>query len=366
MKTVRLYGLTHGYGSYAQVLRGFEAAFAARGYGPDRLETISLEVEDEEARPRLPTARAAVFLGPPTAASAMRKHASHEVRCVMVAPNSDRLPEPTMRVVAEHATHVLAPSTWAAGIISKYTERPVLVVPHGVHDGFRPPPTTAGAPNLETAYEAGEFRVLHLSSSTRERKGTLELIQAWRRLRRNAVLPQKSRLGLVVVPETRARILDWCASEEESLENLGLSVGERLGEASEGAGPAELAKIYARAHLVCQPSRGEAFGMIPLEALATGVPIVATNVTGHRQWWGNGPEGAVPVHVGAYQPIDDLPGATAPALFVKDLADALAFAYKNWHKLKAAALVDAERIRRAWAWPKQLDDFVHWLERKIA
>lgn len=358
MTTVRLYGFTKGYGSYAQVLRGFQHAFLARGYGPARLATVGIEERDEEDAIPLATADASIFLGPPIACSAVHQHAEHRVRCVMVHPNSTRLPAATMQVVNANATHVLTSSEWAARIVSEYTPHPIIVVPHGVLPGFGPVP----APGLEGAYEGGEFRVLHLSSSTRERKGTLELIQAWRRLRKHHALPRESRLWLIVAAETRARLLEWLVDEGETLDDLGLLVGSRLGADQGGAPPAALGAVYAGVHVVCQPSRGEAFGLCPLEALACGVPIVATNATGHAQWWGNGPAGAVAIPTGPLGPIDDLAGAQAPQVFVKDIADALEFAYENWHKLKAAACADAQKIRLEWSWERQTEAFLGWLE----
>lgn len=360
--TVRLYGLTRGYGSYAQVLHGIEHAFRQHGYGPDRLVSVGIEERDEEEQPGLATADAAVFLGPPIACSAMQQHAAHRVRCVMVAPNSDRLPEATMKIVNAHATHLLVPSEWAASVAARYTEHPVLVVPHGVHPGFQ----HQSAPGMERAYEEGEFRVLHLSSSTRQRKCTQELIRAWRHLRRHRAIPEASRLWLIVAAETRARLLDWCVDEGESLESLGVLIGPRLGLGQEGAAPEELAKVFAGVHVVCQPSRAEAFGLCPLEALACGVPIVATNVTGHAQWFRPGLDGAVPVVTQKPDAIDDFPGARAPQVFVQDLADALEFAYENWHKLKAAALVNAQAIRLEWSWERQAETFIRWLEGEMA
>ena len=51
---------------------------------------------------------------------------------------------------------------------------------------------------------------------------------------------------------------------------------------------AELDRTYAAADLLVLPSRGEAYGMVVTEALARGVPVVASDVGGVREALGHG------------------------------------------------------------------------------
>ncbi len=54
----------------------------------------------------------------------------------------------------------------------------------------------------------------------------------------------------------------------------------------------ELPRYYKTSHLLCAPSTGfESFGMILLEAMATGVPIVASDIVGYRTVLTHGQEG---------------------------------------------------------------------------
>lgn len=363
MVTVRLYGLTDGYGSYAQVLRGFEQAFLSYGYA-SRLAVVSLESRPEDTPPGLPQADVAIFLGPPSLASAIEQHARHRVKCVMVMPNSDRLPEATMQAVNRHATHVLCPSDWAAAIVSRYTDKPILVTPLGVLPGFSIEENVEErADRLRRDYFRGAFRVLHLSSSTRERKGTLKLIKAWQGLRRTGLLEAQSQLTLVLVPEMRMQIIEMLSDQALAPADVGLVLENRLH--GKGATPEQLARVYAEHHVLCQPSRGEAFGLTPLEALACGVPVVATQATGHSQWFQPGLPGAVPIPVGPYAEVDDLVGSRAPSVRSWQIGKALEAAQIAWPELALQAAKNAEQIQKLWSYEAALGALRSFLEYEI-
>jgi glycosyltransferase involved in cell wall biosynthesis len=96
-------------------------------------------------------------------------------------------------------------------------------------------------------------------------------------------------------------------------------VGPRTGDA--------LAAAYADADLLVLPSRGETYGMVVTEALARGIPVLASDVYGLPEALGHAPDGSAP---GLLVPPGD--------------AEALAGALRRWltgpelrHRLRRAA-----------------------------
>ncbi|HEX6681471.1 MAG TPA: glycosyltransferase family 4 protein, partial [Candidatus Limnocylindrales bacterium] len=57
---------------------------------------------------------------------------------------------------------------------------------------------------------------------------------------------------------------------------------------------ADLEAAYAEADLLVLPSRGETYGMVVTEALARGIPVLASDVSGVHEALGRAPGGALP------------------------------------------------------------------------
>ncbi|MGH4023982.1 MAG: glycosyltransferase family 4 protein [Pseudonocardiaceae bacterium] len=94
--------------------------------------------------------------------------------------------------------------------------------------------------------------------------------------------------------------------------------GHGLGERVRLTGPrmgAQLAAAYAAADLLVLPSRAESYGMVMTEALARGIPVLATAVDGVPETLGHDPDGRVPGK--------PLPGMLVPPGDVTALAAAL-------------------------------------------
>jgi glycosyltransferase involved in cell wall biosynthesis len=250
----------------------------------------------------------------------------------MVAPNSDTVGGPLREALKQNADVLMAPSMWARGVLRKeFPEKEVVCVPHGISPAFA----------TKLIHASDVFRVLHLSSSILARKGTAELLKGWAR----ADLPNAQ----LFVSVPAGRLLDYL----ETAQDLGISdsvkITDRLDYTEE-----QFATLYSTMDFVCQPSRGEGFGFVPLEARACGTPVIMTSCTGHSQHFAG--KGVVVVKTGEEARIDDFPGAHAPSLHERDVAAALTSAYQNRETLSADAKAEAPNIRKQWSWENQLKE----------
>jgi glycosyltransferase involved in cell wall biosynthesis len=132
------------------------------------------------------------------------------------------------------------------------------------------------------------------------------------------VAPVQPHKGHDVLIEALVTLTDlpWscvCAGSLDRDRGFANSVRRRAGHRVRFIGPrarADLAADYAAADLLVQPSRREAYGMVVSEALARGIPVVATTVGGLPEALGQAPDGSLP---GVVVPPDD-PAALAAAL----------------------------------------------------
>lgn len=321
-----------GGGSNRVVAHGIAAGLRGMGRLAAHVE-LGEDADDVAAVP----ADCGLYVGPWLMCGALRR-GGHCRRAVLVQPNSTYLPEQLLRLVEKHATDVVAPSSWAAERCREAfgTSVTISVYQHGVDGRF--------APDYDASRDGGPVELAHVSSSMFGRKGTEELVLGWM-LGRDEGEFQNARLTLAMVPAAIERL--------RLLLGLGHDVERRYALRLEPCwvrSPMEYATWLKGFDLVVQPSRGEAFGLVPLEALCAGVPIVATDVSGHTEWAGDVRGGAVWVRTGGLEPIDDGPGALAPSLDPMDVMVALREAVSRLPELRREAREEAAQLRERWSW----------------
>ena len=160
---------------------------------------MPLDTYDEEGGYTGHDAPVAVFVGPPPQIGMTRSVGWHKKRWMLLPPNSSWVPTDMLEFVSKHATGLVAPSKWAEGVLLAHCsqcELEVSVWRHGVAPEFTR--DNAAHEQRRDEYGRGRFRVLHMASTPRERKGTAELISGWAAAVRRGVLGSEPILRIMV------------------------------------------------------------------------------------------------------------------------------------------------------------------------
>jgi glycosyltransferase-like protein len=169
---------------------------------------------------------------------------------------------------------VLCVSTpWVARLADEFGVRAGLV-PNGVDTRRYRPPISAAERELDRAEAGlGERLVVLTVGGIEPRKGSLTLLEAFAELR--ALVPDRDPLLVVVGGATLFDYRDEAERFHVRMAELGARQHVRiLGTLS----CARLERLYRAADLFAFPSTAEGFGLAALEALASGVPVVASDI----------------------------------------------------------------------------------------
>lgn len=341
---IRIYGHSFGEGSFTQVTRGFRRAAESLGLLAGFV-TIDAHMEED---PPGGSAPVAISLGAPSQVALATRLGVHKQRWLMLAPNSDRIPANMVKWLPDYITGLLSPSAWGAEVLRRHFDLPVKVCPHGVGEHFRPELRDRAFEYRRKMGAGYRYAVLHMTSTNAERKGTRELLDAWQQFVKG--MPE-ARLIVVAPHEGLAEQAFWVRRRALDETVKVLAAGAL------GAGRS-LAAQMASFDLVCQPSRAEGFGLVPLEARALGVPVAATFCTGHsehfpQQSLAAESAGCVSIASGIDAPVDDLPNALAPSVDPAAILAALKWAFVHQGFLEIRARANAQAIVDEWSWEKK-------------
>lgn len=346
---IRLYGVSVGNGSYARVTEGVKGALEKLGILSGFFPVDAFDDWGEYDGGDAPVS---ITIGPQSLqvvklASTTGDHAD---RRLLLPLNSSWAPR-EMLMYAETAgpdrkplvTSWLTPSAWSASKLSALTNVPVTVFQHGVEPEFCASPRLA---EDRVATSRDGLKAVHLASTHRERKATVQVVLAWSTLHFKGILGRSPQLTIVLpdYPEHDSELY-------KTLSNLPKNQRDSIEiRTSLNLPSALMADFLGKHHLVVQPSRGEGFGMVPLEALSCGVPVVATVCTGHSEYLDAETPGLCVVPHGPDTSIDDGPSAKAPSVSVSDVAGALSAAWGNWRNYHSAAMKNAPNLASKWSW----------------
>lgn len=109
----------------------------------------------------------------------------------------------------------------------------------------------------------------------------------------------------------------------------------------------ELAKIYSQSIVTLCTSRFETFGLVPLESMACGVPVIATRVGGHRETVIDGKTGFL---------VDFDP---------KEIAERIMLFLRNPELSNNLGKNGRIWIEKRWTWKKNVNDLDNFLKKLI-
>ena len=151
---------------------------------------------------------------------------------------------------------------------ARYLERASLVIPHGIDtERFRPP---ADRPALRRALGLPDRMLVGCYGRIRRQKGTDVFVDAMLE-----VLPRHAGMTALVMGRATPKHRLFLQGLREKVARAGLE--DRVLFLPE-APVAEMARWYQALDLLVAPQRWEGFGLTPLEAMACGVPVIATTV----------------------------------------------------------------------------------------
>lgn len=202
---------------------------------------------------------------------------------------------------------------------ARYLERPAVVIHHGIDSAGFSPPADRAALRRRLGLPADDL-ILGCFGRIRARKGTDAFVEA-------AIAAMRERPGVTAIVMGRAT--EGHEGFLAGLKDRAAAVGlERRIRFLPEVPVHEIADWYRALDLYVAPQRWEGFGLTPLEAMACGVPVVATRVGAFEEIVGE--------ETGTLVPADDIPSLAAA--LVPFLDDPV--------RRRAAGAAALDRVRR--------------------
>lgn len=121
----------------------------------------------------------------------------------------------------------------------------------------------------------------------------------------------------------------------------------------------DLVKLYHKCHCLVYPTSGEGFGMIPLEAMATGMPTIVTDATGCKEY------SHLAIRLSAEQTKahwhDHVYGADTGEWYspnIEDLLQIMSSVANEYETVSDSALKSARIVHAEWSWSAVADKII--------
>lgn len=266
---------------------------------------------------------------------------------------------PLVEWLKTSGAHLATPSAWSRdGLLRAGVDASrIHIVPHGVDSRLFKPATSEERATTRTKYKIGEDQFVFLNvGSMARRKGIDLLIQAFKVVVKDypqAVLMLKGTDGMFRSrSRTEGHIRKAKGGETRpTFEPNILYIGQTLS-------TYQLAQLYGAADCYVTPYRAEGFNLPALEAVASGVPIIATN--------GGPTDDFIPDRGARIQSrlgVDaEAPGGIALEPDLDTLIGTMCHAIEAQEEWSAAARMAGPEIATQWTWAKATDRLIEAMQ----
>lgn len=224
-----------------------------------------------------------------------------------------------------------ATSSWVASLFEKVTDRNVFVLPHGISESWTP---------IRHYGNNRPFTFLHVGEPALRKGGDI-LLEVWQKVFANN---KHVKLLYKCQKYTVARVKDAYGSliaSPASMNNVQVIDTTFC--------DAEMWKLYALSDCMVYPSRGEGFGLIPFEAMATGLPTILPLFGGTSEFAHFG----YPISNSRWVKSD---ANEHPGLWMDhdrdELADLMLHIYTNYDRYSGQAYKNAVLLHSEYSWKK--------------
>ena len=344
--SVQIYGYVEGYSSIANMARSWARVIAQHigsmglhnyAEGPANLDGIPEKLFRFD-----PYARIAIYYGMPADIPPMLC-TNHEIKIGAFVCETDRVPDSWVDV-ANRFDFIVVPSQFCQqSYFLSGVKVPIVIIPHGVEEEYRPR-------KIRRRDDEFVFYNTFSAASFPARKGCEELIRCFTK-----AFHGRDDVVLVLRTHHAGIIKEW----RDHYDKSGLVKIMPYTDCTTD----EYASLFSRADCTVHPSKGEGFGLVPLQSIACETPVIAMPVTGMADYlskdnamllrdtgkitgkgWGG--------QSGSYFGIDE-----------EHLVDLLQYAVSNKDAEKARVSSAASKIRERYKWTNVLSPLLEIIEK---
>jgi glycosyltransferase involved in cell wall biosynthesis len=257
--------------------------------------------------------------------------------------------------ILDQADLVWVPSNWGLNILIRHglDAKKIIVIPEGVNPDLYHPyiPRSDFLQKLQKKFQyliVGKYE---------ERKGYTQLLQAF-----SKVTKKDQDINLLIKADYFLKDIEKRHSLSEYIKN---SNADNITTVHGKFSSEELVKLYHSVDAYVFPSRAEGWGLPLIEAIACGVPVIATNYSGHSEYLSKIRDLYIPVNY-KLVPIKDMEFQQywAPKdgswgnwaeVDVNDLSEKLLEIKNNYEIWQKKALKASEIIRNQFSWDAARD-----------